>query len=58
MHIHGHRFQVTEPTRVDSPEREVPREHGHVPVGATRDLEFIADNPATGRSIATSPITR
>jgi FtsP/CotA-like multicopper oxidase with cupredoxin domain len=46
IHLHGHHFQVTGtdggrvPTSAQWPESTV-----LVPVGATRDIEFIADNP-------------
>jgi FtsP/CotA-like multicopper oxidase with cupredoxin domain len=46
MHIHGHRFQVTG-TDAGSipPSARFHESTVNVPVGATRDLEFIADNP-------------
>jgi manganese oxidase len=46
MHVHGHRFQVTG-TDAGSipPSARFNESTVNVPVGATRDLEFIADNP-------------
>jgi FtsP/CotA-like multicopper oxidase with cupredoxin domain len=46
MHIHGHRFQVTG-TDAGSipPSARFHESTVNVPVGTTRDLEFIADNP-------------
>ena len=46
MHIHGHRFQVTG-TDAGSipPSARFNETTVNVPVGTTRDLEFIADNP-------------
>lgn len=46
IHLHGHKFRVTGtdggpvPTAAQIPETTV-----NVPVGATRDFEFVADNP-------------
>jgi len=46
MHIHGHRFFVTG-TDAGPIQRSawMPENTANVPVGATRDIEFVADNP-------------
>jgi len=46
MHIHGHRFFVTGTDAGPIQESAwVPENTTNVPVGATRDIEFVADNP-------------
>ncbi len=46
IHLHGHRFEVTGtdagPIQPSARFREVTTD---IPVGATRDIEFVADNP-------------
>jgi len=46
MHIHGHRFFVTG-TDAGAIQQSawIPENTVNVPVGATRDIEFLADNP-------------
>ncbi|MDQ6801563.1 MAG: copper oxidase [Acidobacteriota bacterium] len=46
MHIHGHRFFVTG-TDAGAIQQSawIPENTTNVPVGATRDIEFVADNP-------------
>jgi len=46
MHIHGHRFFVTG-TDAGAIQQSawIPENTANVPVGTTRDLEFVADNP-------------
>ena len=46
MHIHGHRFFVTGTDAGPIQQSAwVPENTTNVPVGATRDIEFVADNP-------------
>jgi len=46
IHIHGHKFYVTGTDAGPAPESSwVPENTVNVPVGATRDIEFVADNP-------------
>ncbi len=46
MHIHGHRFFVTGTDAGPIQQSAwIPENTANVPVGATRDLEFVADNP-------------
>jgi len=46
IHMHGHRFYVTGTDAGDVPESaRFPENTTDVPVGATRDIEFVADNP-------------
>ncbi|MBV9493125.1 MAG: copper oxidase [Acidobacteria bacterium] len=46
IHIHGHRFHVTGTDAGAIPESAwVPENTANVPVGTTRDIEFVADNP-------------
>ncbi|MCU1245220.1 MAG: sufI [Acidobacteria bacterium] len=46
MHIHGHRFFVTGTDAGPIQESAwIPENTTNVPVGATRDIEFVADNP-------------
>ena len=46
IHIHGHRFFVTGTDAGFVPESaRWPENTVNVPVGATRDIEFVADNP-------------
>jgi FtsP/CotA-like multicopper oxidase with cupredoxin domain len=46
MHIHGHRFFVTGTDAGPIQQSAwIPENTVNVPVGATRDMEFIADNP-------------
>lgn len=46
MHIHGHRFFVTGTDAGPiSPSAWIPENTANVPVGTTRDIEFVADNP-------------
>jgi hypothetical protein len=46
MHIHGHRFFVTG-TDAGAIQQSawIPENTANVPVGTTRDIEFVADNP-------------
>jgi FtsP/CotA-like multicopper oxidase with cupredoxin domain len=46
IHIHGHRFYVTGTDAGPIPRSAwIPENTVNVPVGATRDIEFVADNP-------------
>ena len=46
MHIHGHRFFVTGTDAGPIQQSAwIPENTTNVPVGATRDIEFVADNP-------------
>jgi manganese oxidase len=46
IHIHGHRFFVTGTDAGPMPQSAwIPENTVNVPVGTTRDIEFIADNP-------------
>ncbi len=46
MHIHGHRFFVTGTDAGPIQQSAwIPESTTNVPVGATRDIEFVADNP-------------
>jgi len=46
MHIHGHRFYVTGTDAGAIPQSAwFPENTANVPVGTTRDIEFVADNP-------------
>ena len=46
MHLHGHRFFVTGTEGGPIPETAwIPESTINVPVGTTRDVEFVADNP-------------
>jgi FtsP/CotA-like multicopper oxidase with cupredoxin domain len=46
IHIHGHRFWITGTDAGPIPESAWwPENTTNVPVGATRDIEFVADNP-------------
>ncbi len=46
VHIHGHKFYVTGTDAGPIPESAWwPENTVNVPVGATRDIEFVADNP-------------
>jgi len=46
MHIHGHRFFVTGTDAGPIPRAAwIPESTANVPVGTTRDVEFVADNP-------------
>ena len=46
MHIHGHRFFVTGTDAGPIQQSAwIPENTVNVPVGATRDIEFVADNP-------------
>jgi FtsP/CotA-like multicopper oxidase with cupredoxin domain len=46
MHIHGHRFFVTGTDAGAIPQSAwFPENTANVPVGTTRDIEFVADNP-------------
>jgi len=46
MHIHGHRFFVTgTDAGLIQQSAWIPENTTNVPVGATRDIEFVADNP-------------
>jgi FtsP/CotA-like multicopper oxidase with cupredoxin domain len=46
MHIHGHRFFVTGTDAGPIQESAwIPENTANVPVGTTRDIEFVADNP-------------
>jgi hypothetical protein len=46
MHIHGHRFHVTgTDAGAIQPSAWIPENTVNVPVGTTRDIEFVADNP-------------
>ena len=46
MHIHGHRFFVTgTDAGAIQPSAWIPENTVNVPVGAARDIEFVADNP-------------
>ncbi len=46
IHIHGHKFYVTGTDAGPiQPSAWIPENTVNVPVGATRDMEFVADNP-------------
>ncbi|HKO57341.1 MAG TPA: copper oxidase [Thermoanaerobaculia bacterium] len=46
IHIHGHRFFVTGTDAGPIPQSAwIPENTVNVPVGTTRDIEFVADNP-------------
>jgi FtsP/CotA-like multicopper oxidase with cupredoxin domain len=46
IHLHGHRFFVTGTDAGDVPaSARWPENTANVPVGTTRDIEFVADNP-------------
>ncbi|MBV8519237.1 MAG: copper oxidase [Acidobacteria bacterium] len=46
MHIHGHRFFITgTDAGAIQPSAWIPENTVNVPVGTTRDIEFVADNP-------------
>ena len=46
MHIHGHRFFVTGTDAGPiQPSAWIPENTANVPVGTSRDIEFVADNP-------------
>ena len=46
IHIHGHKFYVTGTDAGPiAPSAWIPENTVNVPVGATRDIEFVADNP-------------